>query len=126
MWVEKLDAELELAQKKLEIENNARATTTKLPKLRITPFKGTPTDWVRFENMFVTQVHSKPISAEETFSYLLEMVTPTVRGKSKTWRNRLQNSVGKTEDRLRPKQAGGKRSRARNCKTSECERDPFP
>ena len=65
MWEEKLDAELELAQKKLEMENNARATTAKLPKLRITPFKGTPTDWVRFENMFVTQVHSKPISAEE-------------------------------------------------------------
>ena len=80
MWEEKLDAELELAQKKLEMENNARATTAKLPKLRITPFKGTPTDWVRFENM-LTQVHSKPISAEEKFAYLLEMVTPAVHGK---------------------------------------------
>ena len=38
-WEEKLDAELKLMQKKLEIENNARATTAKLPKLRITPFK---------------------------------------------------------------------------------------
>lgn len=81
MWEEKLDAELEFTQKKLEMENNVRATTAKLPKLRITPFKGTPTDWVRFENMFVTQVHNKPISAEEKFGYLLEMVTPAVRGK---------------------------------------------
>ena len=31
--------------------------------------------------MFVTQVHNKPISAEEKFGYLLEMVTPAVRGK---------------------------------------------
>ena len=69
MWEEKLDAELELAQKKLEMENNARAA------------KGMPTDWVRFENMSVTQVHSKPISAEERLGYLLEMVTPAVRGK---------------------------------------------
>ena len=32
-WEEKLDAELELAQKKLEMENNARATTAKLRSL---------------------------------------------------------------------------------------------
>ena len=81
MWEEKLDAELELTQKKLELENNVRATTAKLPKLRITPFRGTPTVWVRFENMFVTQVHNKPIRAEEKFGYLLEMVTPAVHGK---------------------------------------------
>ena len=79
MWEEKLDAELEHTQKKLELENNVRATTAKLPKLRITPFKGTPTDWVRFENMFGTQVHNKPISDEEKFGYLLEMVSPKVR-----------------------------------------------
>ena len=81
VWEEKLEAELELAQKKLEMENNARATTAKLPKLRISRFKGTPIDWVRFGNMFVTQVHSKPISGEEKFGYLLEMVTPAIRGK---------------------------------------------
>ena len=32
------------------MENSAHATTAKSPKLRITPFKGTPTDWVRSEN----------------------------------------------------------------------------
>ena len=79
MWQEKLHAELELTQKKLDMENNARATIAKLPKLRITPFRRTPTDWVRFENMFVTQVHNEPISDEEKFGYLLEMVAPKVR-----------------------------------------------
>ena len=48
MWQEKFEAELEMTHKRLELEKNARSTTAKLPKLRITPFKGTPTDWVRF------------------------------------------------------------------------------
>ena len=80
-WEEKFRAELRVAEQKLEMETAAKATHAKLPKLKITPFKGTPTDWVRFENMFVTQVHDKPITPEEKFGYLLEMVTPTVRGK---------------------------------------------
>ena len=67
MWQEKLDAELDMAKKKLELEQSVRSTTAKLPKLKITPFKGTPTDWVRFRNMFATQVHEKPISEEEKF-----------------------------------------------------------
>lgn len=79
IWEEKLEAELEITHKKLELERNARSTTAKLPKLKITSFKGTPTDWVRFSNMFITQVHNKPISAEEKFGYLLEMVSPKVR-----------------------------------------------
>ena len=39
-------AELEIARKKSEMENKARATTAKVAKLRITSFKGTLTDWV--------------------------------------------------------------------------------
>ena len=81
MWQEKIDAELEATHKRLELEKEARSTTAKLPKLIITPFKGTPTDWVRFENMFITQVHNKSISAEEKFGYLFEMVNPNVRAK---------------------------------------------
>ena len=34
--------------------------------------------------------------------------------KPKTWQNSLQNIVGKAEHRVRPKQAGGKHSCARN------------
>ena len=81
MWQEKIDAELQATHKRLELEKEARSTSAKLPKLIITPFKGTPTDWVRFENMFITQVHNKSISAEEKFGYLLEMVNPNVRAK---------------------------------------------
>jgi len=40
-WEEKFDAELRVAEKKLEIETATKATHVKLPKLRITPFKGT-------------------------------------------------------------------------------------
>ena len=57
MWQEKMEAELEVTRRKLELEKGARTTTAKLPKLKITPFKGTPTDWIGFRNMFVTQVH---------------------------------------------------------------------
>ena len=63
------------------MEKDARSTTAKLPKLIITPFRGKPADWVRFKNMFLTQVQNKSISEEEKFSYLLEMVNPNVRAK---------------------------------------------
>ena len=68
-----------IARKKLEMEKNARSTSAKLPKLTITHFNGTSADWVRFENIFKTQVDARPISDEEKFGYLLEMVSPDVR-----------------------------------------------
>ena len=64
--------------RRLKLEKDTRSNTAKLPKLKITPFKGTPTDWVRFENMFV---HNRSISAEEKFGYLLEMVSANVRAR---------------------------------------------
>ena len=42
MWQEKMDAELEATHKWLELEKDACSTTAKLPKLLITPLKGTP------------------------------------------------------------------------------------
>ena len=51
----------------------------KLPKLKITAFMGNPSDWVRFENMFVKQVHSRPIPDGDKFGYLSERVLPEVR-----------------------------------------------
>ena len=51
MWQKKIDAELQAMHKRLGLEKEARSTTAKLPELVITPFKGTPTDWVRSENM---------------------------------------------------------------------------
>ena len=56
-----------MTEKKLELERQARATTAKLPKLTITPFKGTIDDWIRFKSVFMSQVDKKPISVEEKF-----------------------------------------------------------
>jgi hypothetical protein len=81
MLEEKLQAELRMTEKKLDMEKAGRSTLAKLPKLKITQFNGTTADWVRFENMFITQVDSKPISDEEKFGYLLEMVSGKVRDK---------------------------------------------
>jgi hypothetical protein len=66
------------------MEKAARSTLAKLPKLKITQFNGTKADWVRFENMFITQVDSNPTSDEEKFGYLLEMVSGKVRDKIQT------------------------------------------
>ena len=76
---EKWQAELKLTKKKLEMEKAARTTQAKLSNLKISPFNETVADWVRFENMFVTQVDAKPISDEEKFGYQLEMVNGKVR-----------------------------------------------
>ncbi len=103
LWEEKLEAKLRMMQQRMEIEKSARATTTKLPKLKITPFKGTPTDWVRFENIFLTQVHEKPITDEDKFGYLLETVCQKVRDKIageigyKTAWDRLKKEYGQTK-----------------------------
>ena len=81
LWEERLQAELVMTERKLEMERAAQTTKAKLPKLKITPFDGTSTDWIRFENIFLTQVDRQPISDEEKFGYLLEMVSPKVRSK---------------------------------------------
>ena len=56
---EKLQVEHKITEKKIEMEKAATATQAKLSKLKISPFNGTLADWVRFENMFVTQVDEK-------------------------------------------------------------------
>ena len=106
-WKEKLEGEMRIAEKKLEMEKTAVSSTTKLPKLKITPFKGTAGDWVRFENMFLTQVDAKSISDEEKFGYLLECVGPKVRDRIanlkpgtvgyKTAWDRLKKEYGQTK-----------------------------
>ena len=107
MWEEKFEAELKMAEKRIEMENKAKAISAKLPKLKIIPFKGTAVDWVRFENMFITQVDKSPISDEEKFGYLLESVIPKVRdiianlkpssvGYKMAW-DRLKKEYGQTK-----------------------------
>ena len=72
LWEERLQAELVMTERKLKMERAAQTTKAKLPKLKITLFD---------ENMFLTQVDRQPITDEEKFGYLLEMVYPKVRSK---------------------------------------------
>ena len=108
MWEEKFHAELKMTEKKIESERTAKASlANKLPQLKITPFKGTAADWVRFENMFLTQINSRPISDEEKFGYLLETVGTKVRDRIanlrpgtvgyKTAWERLKKEYGQTK-----------------------------
>ena len=78
---ERIKAEIKLAEKKLEIEYKTKTSYSRLPELKVTPFHGTMTDWVRFSNMFSSQVLSEGFSDEIKFGYLLEMVNPRVREK---------------------------------------------
>ena len=86
---ERIKTEIKLAEKKLEIEYITKAGYSKLPELKVIPFNGTMIDWVRFSNMFSSQVLSKGFSDEIKFGYLLEMVNPRVRQncKLKTWKS---------------------------------------
>ena len=59
-----MEAEMKLAERKLELEAGAKANYSKLPELRVTQFKGTMSDLVRFENMFKTQVLNKGFNDE--------------------------------------------------------------
>ena len=53
---------------------------TKLPKLIITPFNGAPTDWLRFWNIFETEIDNNSDLAPVTkFAYLKELLKPNVR-----------------------------------------------
>ena len=107
MWEEKFNAELKMTEKKIELERTAIASLAKLPQLKITPFKGTAADWARFENMFLAQINSRPISDEEKFGYLLESVGPKVRDRIanlkpgtvgyKTVWERLKKEYGQTK-----------------------------
>ena len=104
---EKLEEELKMAEKKFELEREVKRGFSKLPKVKLTPFKGSAVDWVRFENMFLSQVHNKDFSDEEKFTFLLELVTPKIRdqignlkpgtlGYNTAWQ-RLKREYGETK-----------------------------
>ena len=50
----RMRAELKLTEKKMEIEQAEKQRRTELPEVKITPFKGTPSDWIGFETMFIS------------------------------------------------------------------------
>ena len=65
---------LETKEKELEMERKARGAMANLPKLSISPFKGTPKDWIRFYNQFMAQIDSQPVSKTVKLEYLLQCV----------------------------------------------------
>lgn len=71
-------------EKKLEelhekISSKQPESKVKLPKLEITKFKGTHMDWFRFWNQYEVEIDKADISPVTKFSYLKELVIPTVR-----------------------------------------------
>ena len=70
----KMKIQLETKEKELEMEKATESTRAKLPKLTISKFKGTSTDWIRFESMFISQIESQPISNVDKFSCLMELI----------------------------------------------------
>lgn len=60
---------------------SCKSRPCELPELKITPFNGTPVDWNTFQNTFTSQIHDKPLSDEEKYGYLLELVAPKVRSR---------------------------------------------
>ena len=55
MWEVKYKAELAMVEKKLKAEKISHQDRAKQAKLQITQFNGTASDWLRFENMFISQ-----------------------------------------------------------------------
>ena len=74
LWMEQRKVMLETKERELEMERMARGATANLPNLNISPFKGTPKDWIRFNNQFVAQIDSQPVSKTIKLGYLLQCV----------------------------------------------------
>ena len=55
------------------------ASKGRLPKLIITKFNGTFTDWMRFWNQYEAEIDNSDVSPVTKFSYLKELVIPSVR-----------------------------------------------
>ena len=56
-----------------------KRVNVKFPKLIITKFDGTSLDWFRFWNQFKSQIGKTEIGPVSKFSYLKELLIPTVR-----------------------------------------------
>ena len=75
-YEEEMRFEEEKLQQKLKYEKKInegqtkqeQKGNTKLPKLVITKFKGTYTDWIRFWNQFVTEIDKTDVAQVTKFS----------------------------------------------------------
>ena len=84
---QKMELEMEHQQQILSLKGHDAITSnevaavriTKMPKLVISKFDGTPQDWVRFWGQFSSQIDSAKEPAITKFSYLKELVDIKVR-----------------------------------------------
>lgn len=75
----KLEEKFKFEKKFVEGKGNYE-TTAKLPRLIISTFNGTPTDWVRFWSEFEAEIDHAKIPNISKFSYLKELLDPQIRG----------------------------------------------
>ena len=84
---QKLRQEHELFEQQLRFQkalkasrqSQAKAVSTKLPKLSITKFDGKYENWLPFWNKFVAEIDSTDLSPVTKFAYLKELVEPKIR-----------------------------------------------
>ena len=72
----KMQAEAEVPIKSTSMNEDEEVSKlqAKLPKLQITKFNGSFTDWPRFGNMYLETIHKSNIPAVSKFSYLKELL----------------------------------------------------
>lgn len=75
----KLEQSLKYKAKLKEDQKGQSSTNAKLPKLVITKFKGTYTDWLRFWGQYEAEIEAANIPKLTKFSYLKELLEPKVR-----------------------------------------------
>lgn len=77
---QKLKYERRMDESRKNSEHSSKIKTTKLPKLVISKFNGSFTDWTRFWEQYNAGIGASDIQPSVKFSYLKELLEPKVRG----------------------------------------------
>ena len=73
-----------------EVSDNASTVGAKLPKLEISKFQGTYSDWIIFWNQFKTEIDKAKLTQVAKFSYLKELLVPSVHSSIDDFLSRLK------------------------------------
>ena len=76
---QRLKYEKQVEDSRKDQNKQDKSINAKLPKLVITKFKGTHTNWLQFWNQFKAEMDLSDVSPITKFSYLKELVDPKVR-----------------------------------------------
>ena len=76
---QRIKYEKKLEESRKPVTSNT-SSTTKLPKLLISKFNGTYTDWTRFWQQYEASIGAADIPNVTKFSYLKELLEPKIRG----------------------------------------------